>query len=151
VKGSWIAARSYLQSAIDAGCRERFAWRWLATSLLALGEFAKAEEIICQWEAMDPASPEPAQFRASLPAAEEVRPATAAEVAGRALNFAAAAREPRPASSNRAGPPLRAKSRSTPPLANLALHFPFPSSALRHRLTRRKSTTCANGGEGDFY
>ena len=69
VKGSWIAARSYLQSAIDAGCRERFAWRWLATSLLAMEDFAAVEVILSKWEAADPASPEPEQFRRSLPAA----------------------------------------------------------------------------------
>jgi tetratricopeptide (TPR) repeat protein len=69
VKGNWTAARSSLKSAIEAGCRERFAWRWLATSLLALGASAEAEELLASWEAFDPSSPEPGQYRRSLPAA----------------------------------------------------------------------------------
>lgn len=87
VKGSWSAARSYLQSAIDAGCRERFAWRWLTTSLLALEDFAQAEAIIAQWEAIDPASPEPGQFRASLPAAAEPVAMPISEVVGRSVRI----------------------------------------------------------------
>jgi tetratricopeptide (TPR) repeat protein len=86
VKGSWTAARSYLQSAIDAGCRERFAWRWLATSLVAVEDFAQAEAVIAQWEAIDPASPEPKQIRQSLPAA--AAPASApAEIAKRSVRI----------------------------------------------------------------
>jgi tetratricopeptide (TPR) repeat protein len=87
VKGNWTAARSGLQTAIQAGCRERFAWRWLATSLLATGAFAEAEELIGQWEAWDPASPEPAQFRCSLPAAAVDRPTAAGEDSGRSVRI----------------------------------------------------------------
>ena len=97
VKGNWIAARSYLQSVIDGGCRERFAWRWLTTSLLAMEDFAAAERVLSRWEAMDPDSPEPAQFRDSLPAAAEPTVAetpavpsvapTISEVGGRAVRI----------------------------------------------------------------
>ena len=67
VKGDWNAARGALFAAIRGGCRERFAWRWLATTLLATGSANEAEMLLAQWEAWDPASPEPAQFRRSLP------------------------------------------------------------------------------------
>lgn len=87
VKGNWIAASSYLQSAVAAGCRERFAWRWLATSLLALGDVPRTEDLLAQWEAMDPTSQEPAQFRRSLPAATEVEEARTAEVRGRTVRI----------------------------------------------------------------
>jgi tetratricopeptide (TPR) repeat protein len=86
VKGNWIAARSYLQSAVEGGCLERFAWRWLATSLLALGDASQAEEILARWETLDPASPEPAQFRRSLPPAVPSVPKTL-DAAGRSLRI----------------------------------------------------------------
>ncbi len=85
VKGNWTAARSYLQSAIDAGCHERFAWRWLVTSLLAMEDFSRAEVVIAEWETIDPGSPEPGQFRASLP--EAVEPAAIGEIAGRSVRI----------------------------------------------------------------
>ena len=87
VKGNWMAARSALASAIAAGCRERFAWRWLATSLVAMGATAEAEELLGQWEAWDPASPEPAQFRRSLQATAVVLQAAAGEETGRSVRI----------------------------------------------------------------
>lgn len=69
VKGNWIAARSYLESAIEGGCVERFAWRWFVTALLALKETSRAEEVLARWETLDPASPEPEQLRRALPTA----------------------------------------------------------------------------------
>jgi tetratricopeptide (TPR) repeat protein len=67
-KGNWIAAAAYLRSAVEGGCRERFAWRWHCTTLMALNLQDQAEAALIQWEQWDSGNPELAQFRAALAA-----------------------------------------------------------------------------------
>ena len=89
VKGNWTAARSYLNSAIEAGCRERFALRWLCTAVMAAGNAEEIEQVLRRWEAADPASPEPAQFRRSLAEAAARGPAAveADDAGGRSVRI----------------------------------------------------------------
>jgi tetratricopeptide (TPR) repeat protein len=68
---NWIAARSYLDTAWQAGCRDVICLRWLVVTLLALGETNAARPIIESWRGIDPTSAETGQF---LSAVSEIAP-----------------------------------------------------------------------------
>jgi tetratricopeptide (TPR) repeat protein len=53
-KQDWPSARTYLQAAYDAGCRDILCLQWLAVTLVACEEFELAEPILKQWQALTP-------------------------------------------------------------------------------------------------
>ena len=57
-QGKWPAARTYLQTARESGCGERFCLRWLVIAHLALSEVAAAKAVLQAWHQSDPANPE---------------------------------------------------------------------------------------------
>lgn len=59
---NWVAARAYLQTAYDSGCRDLLCLRWLAVSLASTGEWAAAEPILRQWHAAAPGVAEPQRY-----------------------------------------------------------------------------------------
>jgi tetratricopeptide (TPR) repeat protein len=60
--GTWPAARTYLQTARESGCEERFCLRWLVVSHLALNEQVAAKTVLQAWKQADPANPEIAEL-----------------------------------------------------------------------------------------
>jgi tetratricopeptide (TPR) repeat protein len=58
----WSAARSYLQTAYAAGCRDVVCLRWLSVTLLSVGETDEAETILREWSEIDPANEEPQRY-----------------------------------------------------------------------------------------
>lgn len=64
--GNWFAARSYLQTATSAGCRERFCLRWLVVSRLGLGDLAGASQVLADWQAFDAENPELAELQRAI-------------------------------------------------------------------------------------
>jgi hypothetical protein len=56
--GQWLAARGDLQSALQAGCRERYCLRPLIAAHLALDDVAAAATTLEAWRALEPANPE---------------------------------------------------------------------------------------------
>jgi len=69
---NWIVAKSYLQTAYDAGCRDAFCQRWLIVTLLSMGESEQALEVIEKWKSVDPSNPELNQLLAALSGPTEV-------------------------------------------------------------------------------
>lgn len=65
---NWIAARSNLDAAWQAGCRDPICMRWLVVSLLALGEIDAAREIVDAWRGVDPGSQEAEQYLRAISA-----------------------------------------------------------------------------------
>ena len=63
---NWPAARSYLQTAYTAGCRDVLCLRWLSLALLSLGAADQAEMILREWSEFDPANVEPARYLAAI-------------------------------------------------------------------------------------
>ncbi|MEQ8790317.1 MAG: glycosyltransferase [Pirellulaceae bacterium] len=63
---NWIAARSYLDAAWQAGCRDLICMRWLVVSLLALGEIDAAKPIVEAWRGVEPGSAEAEQFLSAM-------------------------------------------------------------------------------------
>ncbi len=59
---NWVAARAYLQTAYDGGCRDVLCLRWLSVALASSGELAAAEPILRQWEAAAPGVAEPKRY-----------------------------------------------------------------------------------------
>ncbi|MFT5523349.1 MAG: tetratricopeptide (TPR) repeat protein [Pirellulaceae bacterium] len=55
---NWIAARSYLETGFQAGCRDPLCLRWLTVTLLSTGDLAKAEPILAEWNRLDPTNVE---------------------------------------------------------------------------------------------
>jgi len=53
---NWPAAKGQLQTAIDAGCRERFCFRWLVVTWLGLEQPAEAQAVLRTWQSLDHAS-----------------------------------------------------------------------------------------------
>ncbi len=51
---NWTAARSYLETAFAAGCRDPLCLRWLAITYLALGQHDRARPILETWQVQDP-------------------------------------------------------------------------------------------------
>jgi Flp pilus assembly protein TadD len=50
----WPAARSHLQAAFTAGCRDVVCLRWLSRTLLSLGETGEAETVLRAWSEVTP-------------------------------------------------------------------------------------------------
>ena len=46
---NWVAARPYLQTAYDTGCRDLLCLRWLGVTLFASNDFPAAEPVLRQW------------------------------------------------------------------------------------------------------
>lgn len=65
-EGQWLAARGDLQSAFQAGCRERYCLRSLIAAHLALEDAAAAATTLDAWRALDPANPELAELGRSI-------------------------------------------------------------------------------------
>jgi tetratricopeptide (TPR) repeat protein len=63
---NWPAARSYLQTAFAAGCRDVVCLRWLSVTLLSVGETGQAETVLREWLEIDPANVEPQRYLAAV-------------------------------------------------------------------------------------
>ena len=61
-KQNWAAAVGYLRAAHAGGCRDPLCLRWLAVSLIALGEFQEAEPILAEWHEEEPKHPDVAKY-----------------------------------------------------------------------------------------
>jgi tetratricopeptide (TPR) repeat protein len=59
---NWVAARAYLQTAYDSGCRDVLCLRWLSVALASSGDLAAAEPILLQWQAAAPGIAEPRRY-----------------------------------------------------------------------------------------
>jgi len=59
---NWVAARAYLQTAYDSGCRDVLCLRWLSVALASSGDLAAAEPILLQWQAAAPGIAEPKRY-----------------------------------------------------------------------------------------
>lgn len=69
VQGSrqnWSSAVAYLQTALDAGCRDPLCLRWLAVAQISLGDLAAAETTLGMWQEIDPKNGEIAKYRDAL-------------------------------------------------------------------------------------
>src|SRR6187397_28355 len=60
---NWVSAKTYLETAHRAGCREPLCLRWLAQTYLSLGNNDEAAAILSEWSAIDPLSAELRQTR----------------------------------------------------------------------------------------
>ena len=63
---NWQAARPYLQTAYDAGCRDVLCLRWLAITQFACGDFGAAEPVLRQWLAVSPGNSEASKYLHSI-------------------------------------------------------------------------------------
>lgn len=75
---NWVAARSYLETAYRAGCRDMICLRWLSVVYLSLGELPAARAILDDWQTLAPRSSELASYRKALTRAEAEPPTGAA-------------------------------------------------------------------------
>ena len=85
---NWPAAKAKLQAALEAGCRERFCFRWLVVTWLGLGQPAEAQSVLRAWQAIDPANPELAALAAAVD--EQVEASDADPATGNAFRVDAA-------------------------------------------------------------
>ena len=76
VQQNWIAAKAYLKTALTAGCQETFCLRWLAISLLSVGEVDEARGVLQQWQTLEPQNEEVIKYLESLdgPSSDPPRP-----------------------------------------------------------------------------
>ena len=51
---NWIAARAYLDTAHGSGCRDIVRVRWLAMTLLSVGQIDRAMPVLKEWQEIDP-------------------------------------------------------------------------------------------------
>ncbi|REK18723.1 MAG: glycosyltransferase [Planctomycetota bacterium] len=116
VQGNWISAKAYLETALQAGCRERLCFRWLAKSLIAMHETAEALEVLDGWRESEPHNPEIEVLRRSVAGDPQPMPATPTE----AESPAAAA---------------ESKRRVDQPTPDLALHQPHQAPVSQPDLT----------------
>jgi tetratricopeptide (TPR) repeat protein len=58
VEKNWIAAKAYLRTAYEAGCRDVLCLRWYAVVLLAEGRADQARDVLQIWQRFDPHHPE---------------------------------------------------------------------------------------------
>ncbi len=68
---NWTAARAYLQTAYDAGCRDLLCLRWLSVTLLSIDEVAAAEPILRQWIAVAPGTVEAQKYLEAIAAGRQ--------------------------------------------------------------------------------
>jgi len=59
---NWISALAYLKTAHAAGCNDPLCLRWLAVTLLSMGDFIAAEPILRQWQTIEPLNGEAQQY-----------------------------------------------------------------------------------------
>jgi len=78
-KKNWIAARSYLEAAFDAGCRDPLCLRWSAVTAIALGNFGRAASALEEWRFAGPVTEEIEQFEQVLSQAMSNRRVDGAE------------------------------------------------------------------------
>jgi tetratricopeptide (TPR) repeat protein len=64
--GNWIAAKSYLKTAYNAGSRDPICLRWYATTLISSGEVEEARPIVQQWIELEPANALAQQYWTAL-------------------------------------------------------------------------------------
>jgi hypothetical protein len=55
---NWIAARAYLETAYNAGCREALCLRWYVATLVALGQHDAVGPVLQMWNEMEPGNAE---------------------------------------------------------------------------------------------
>lgn len=72
-EGNWLSAKTYLETAQRAGCREPLCLRWLTQTYLSLGQTDQAATTVEQWAVVDPLSAELRQIRKEL---QQSSPAT---------------------------------------------------------------------------
>jgi hypothetical protein len=65
-QGNWVAAKTYLTTAHQAGCCDPLCLRWLATALMVSGSVDAARPIVQQWLGVDPKNPEALRYRELL-------------------------------------------------------------------------------------
>jgi tetratricopeptide (TPR) repeat protein len=63
---NWLAAKAYLNTAYNAGCRDPICLRWFATTLLASGEVEAAKPIVMEWARLEPANAAARQYLATI-------------------------------------------------------------------------------------
>lgn len=78
---NWPAARSYLQTAYAAGCRDVVCLRWLSLTLLSIRATDEAARILREWSQIDPANVEPVRYLAAVEKAHEKPSADSPEIA----------------------------------------------------------------------
>jgi tetratricopeptide (TPR) repeat protein len=66
VEGKTEAAKTYLETAYKAGCREPLCLRWLANIYLLGGQLKHAETLLQEWFSLEPYSQEVRQLRSRL-------------------------------------------------------------------------------------
>lgn len=78
---NWIAARPYLETAYEAGCRDPLCLRWLSVVCLMVGAHDDAAEILDQWQQLEPTNTEITSYLSALSAARAnaAPPASAAD------------------------------------------------------------------------
>jgi tetratricopeptide (TPR) repeat protein len=91
VERDWIPAWNYLRQAYESGFRGPICLKWMAVTLISTGQHFRAETVLRQWEAIEPASSE---LRSYLREVDDWRRAVTHEHAPAARNGAAA--RPRP-------------------------------------------------------
>ena len=77
---NWVAARPYLQTAYDAGCRDLLCLRWLGMTLFANNEFAAAEPVLRHWLVAAPGNADAQKYLDTIVA--RLRPTASPTVAG---------------------------------------------------------------------
>jgi tetratricopeptide (TPR) repeat protein len=75
---NWVAARPYLQTAYDAGCRDLLCLRWLGMTLFASNDFPAAEPVLRQWLALAPGNADAQKYLDT--AVARVRPVGSAPI-----------------------------------------------------------------------
>ena len=68
-----MAARPYLQTAYDTGCRDLLCLRWLGVTLFASNDFPAAEPVLRQWLAAAPGNADAQKYLET--ALARIRPA----------------------------------------------------------------------------
>jgi predicted Zn-dependent protease len=102
-KRNWLTARTYLDTAFQAGCRDLICLRWLVVTLLALGEIETSRLVIAAWRGIDPDGDEAEQY---------LREATGAELKSTSQNERRLRVDRGPASSSTAPSPNTARTKS---------------------------------------
>lgn len=62
-RGNWQTALELLQRSFDGGLRQRWALRWYAKTLCAVGDIALCDQVLKAWEAVEPNHPEQSRLR----------------------------------------------------------------------------------------
>lgn len=108
---NWLAARSYLETAYAANCRDVLCLRWLSLTLISLGGWEEAEPVLRQWQKSDGTNPEPQRLLAAIEQARRERatpaaPEAATAISGRPQNLRIDTPAPGVPHHTRAGSPV---------------------------------------------